>query len=118
MRILGVTTTVLVHDLDRALGFYRDVLGFSLREEEEDWALFEEGVGLVQSPEPLPEDNLKLNAVSVTLSVADAQAAFRELTARGVAFLVPPTPVGGAISAAFRDTEGNVLQLIERAAPA
>lgn len=114
MRLHDVKTIVLVQDMDRALHFYRDLLGLTTEQEEEDWAVFREGVGLMRSPEPLPPDNLNLNAVMITLFVEDATAAYHELIQQGVAFLVAPTDVGGAITAAFRDTEGNILQLIQR----
>ena len=103
----------LVQDMDRALRFYRDTLGFQLEYEEEDWAVFAENVGLMLSPEPIPQDSVNLNALMLTLQVPDARAAFNELTSKGVAFLVPPTDVGGAVSATFRDSEGNLIQLIE-----
>lgn len=115
MRFHDVKTIVLVQDMDRALQFYRDLIGFTVEQEEEDWAVFREGVGLMRSPEPLPLDNLSLNAVMITLFVEDAHAAYHELIENGVAFLVAPTHVGGAVTAAFRDTEGNILQLVQKA---
>ena len=113
MRIDSVTAMVLVHDMDRAVRFYRDLLGFTLTFEQEDWAMFDERVGLMLSPEPLPQDNLNLNAVMVTLQVPDAHAAYHELIEKGVAFMVGPSDVGGAIVASFRDSEGNLLQLLQ-----
>jgi predicted enzyme related to lactoylglutathione lyase len=104
---------VLVQDIDRAIRFYRDLLGFTLRAEQEDWAIFDERVGLMLSPEPLPADNISLNAVMLTLNVEDVHAAYHELVTKGVAFLVGPTDVGGAIVATFRDSEGNLIQMLE-----
>jgi predicted enzyme related to lactoylglutathione lyase len=116
MRIQRVVTMALVQDMDRAVRFYRDTLGFTVEYEEEDWAVFSEGVGLMVSPEPIPEDSVNLNSVLITIQVEDTRAAFGELTEKGVAFLVPPTDVGGAVSATFRDSEGNLIQLIQHAA--
>ena len=113
MRVNQVTAMVLVQDMDRAIRFYRDLLGFRLQAEQEDWAMFEERVGLMLSPEPLPLDNMSLNAVMITLYVDDVHAAYQELVQKGVAFLVGPTDVGGAIVASFRDTEGNLLQMLQ-----
>lgn len=113
MRIDAVTTTVLVQDLDRALQFYRDTLGLTVTMEQEDWALFAEGVGLMLSPEPLPQDNLSLNAVMISLTVNNVHDAYHELIDKGVPFFVAPTDVGGAIVASFRDSEGNILQMIQ-----
>jgi predicted enzyme related to lactoylglutathione lyase len=104
---------VLVQDMDRAVRFYRDMLGFRLQAEQEDWAMFEERVGLMLSPEPLPLDNVSLNAVMLTLNVDDVHAAYHELVQKGVAFLVGPTDVGGAVVASFRDSEGNLLQMLQ-----
>jgi predicted enzyme related to lactoylglutathione lyase len=108
-----VTAMVLVQDMDRAMRFYRDTLGFEVQFEEVDWALFTENVGLMVSPEPLPQDNFNLNAVMITLNVDDVHTAYHELIEKGVAFLVGPTDVGGAIIASFRDSEGNILQLVQ-----
>ena len=104
---------VLVQDMDRAVRFYKDHLGLSLNYEQEDWAIFDEGVGLMLSPDPLPSDTIAVNAVFISLNVADVQQAFNELTSKGVAFLVPPTDVGGAIIATLRDSEGNLLQILQ-----
>lgn len=104
---------VLVQDMDRAIRFYRDDLGFRLQAEQEDWAMFEERVGLMLSPEPLPLDIVNLNAVMITLNVDDVHAAYHEMVQKGVAFLVGPTDVGGAVVASFRDSEGNLLQLLQ-----
>lgn len=114
MKINSVTTMVLVEDMDRALRFYRDQLGFSVVFEQEDWAIFTENVGLMLSPEPLPQDTLNMNAVSLSLNVDDVHSAFHELTEKGVAFFIGPTDIGGAIIASFRDTEGNLLQLVQK----
>lgn len=104
---------VLVQDIDRAVQFYRGTLGLTLDLEEEDWAVFAEGVGLMVSPEPLPPDNMSLNSVIITLTVPSVADAYGELVGKGVAFLVPPTDVGGAMVASFRDSEGNILQLVQ-----
>ena len=107
---------VVVNNIDSAVKFYRDQLGLKLQFEQEDWAQFTEGIGLMVSPEPLPIVNTDINRVIVTFDVEDASDEFRKLTSRGVAFLVPPTDIGGAIVASFRDSEGNLLQLLQRLA--
>ena len=112
MKIENVVSMVLVENMDRAIRFYCDTLGFTLQSEAEGWAIFEENAGLYVSPEPLPPENININAVMLTLMVEDVEQAFHELTEKGVAFLVPPTDVGGATVAAFRDTEGNLIQLM------
>jgi len=113
VRFHGVMAMVMVQDIERALRFYRDTLGFTVQDEQEDWVLFQEGVSLGLSPEPLPEANLAINAVMVTLIVEDVAACYNEMIQQGVAFFLPPTTDGGITFATFRDTEGNLLQLME-----
>ena len=76
MRFHGVMAMVLVQDIDRATRFYRDVLGFTIQEESEDWAIFNEGVGLQMSPEPLPENSVNVNAVQVALNVENVHETY------------------------------------------
>ena len=113
MQIQGVMATVLVNDIERAIRFYRDLLGFTIEEEAEEWVVFAEGVGLRVAPKPLPELNSGLNGVTLTLLVADVRAAFAELTQAGVAFFVPPTEAEGGVFATLRDSEGNFVQLMQ-----
>jgi predicted enzyme related to lactoylglutathione lyase len=113
LKFTDVTTVVLVQDLDRALRFYRDVLGFTVQEETEEWVMFTQRVGLMLSPEPLPVDNINVNAVMLSLHVEDVQATYYELIEKGVPFIIAPTDIGDAKVATLRDPEGNVLQLIQ-----
>jgi predicted enzyme related to lactoylglutathione lyase len=96
--------------MEKAIAFYRDVLGFKLTSRdyvarfEIDGVLFE----LVPNP-----SNAKLPGTGnarVSLGVTDIQQAARELNQRGV----PTTPVkqepGGLLSY-FKDPDGNELCL-------
>jgi predicted enzyme related to lactoylglutathione lyase len=113
VKFQGVMATVRVQNIDRALRFYRDTLGFTVQEEEEDWVMFTEGVGLQIAPEPLSEVSFNVNAVLVTLLVDDVQGLYAELVKQGVPFFLPPTASGGVLYATFRDTENNLLQLMQ-----
>ena len=113
MRFHGVMAMALVQDIERATRFYRDILGFTIQEEQEDWVVFNEGVGLQVSPEPLPEVNLSVNSVQIALIVEDVEAAYAELIKKGVPFFLPPMESGGMVFATFRDTENNLLQLLQ-----
>lgn len=113
MRFSGVMAMVLVENIDRATKFYRDVLGFTIQEEAEDWVVFNEGVGLQMSPEPIPDVSLSLNAVQVALTVDNVHAAYDELIKKGVAFYLPPMESGGMVFATFRDTENNLVQIVQ-----
>jgi predicted enzyme related to lactoylglutathione lyase len=113
VRFHGVMAMVLVQDIDRATRFYRDTLGFTIQDESEDWVMFHEGVGLQMSPEPLPELSININAVQVALNVENVHEAYNELTKLGVPFYLPPMESGGMIFASFRDSENNLVQLVE-----
>lgn len=104
---------VLVHDIERAIRFYRDTLGFTVQDEQEDWVVFHEGVGLQLSPDPLPELNLNINGVQIALMVEDVQTSYSELIQRGVAFYLPPMESTGMMFATFRDSENNMVQLLQ-----
>ncbi len=108
----AIAVTVLVQDMDRAVQFYSRVLGLSLHTEGEEWALFSEGVLLQLNPEPSADVRYEANAVLLTLVVANVEEAFRELTALGAAFYLPPTQNGPFCSAALRDTENNLVQIL------
>jgi predicted enzyme related to lactoylglutathione lyase len=65
-----------------------------------------------------PESGDNANALvgrflGVSLAVADIQATYEQLFARGVDFLAPPEPMPwGGVLAHFRDPDGNVLSLV------
>ncbi len=113
MTVNRIATLIPTENLDTMLRFYRDVLGLRIEREEEDIAFLEGGLGIVAAAEPIDRDDLSLNGVMVALFVDDARAAFNELTARGVPFVVAPTDVANTVVAAFRDPDGYVLQLMQ-----
>ncbi len=113
MQLRGIMAMVMVRDIEAALRFYRDTLGFTVESEQEDIVTFVEGVGLQAAPEVSSELRFDPNAVVIALYVDDVQATFTQLTANGVAFFLPPTTEGGITFAAFRDTENNLLQLMQ-----
>jgi len=114
MRIQGVMAMVAVQNIERASRFYQEILGFSVQDEQEDWVIFDQGVGLHVSPEPTAEVDFRINSVMITLFVDDVRAAFNELTGKGVAFFLPPTTEEGATFATLRDTEGNLVQIMQQ----
>jgi predicted enzyme related to lactoylglutathione lyase len=108
-----IFSVVMVRDMDRAMRFYRDTLGLHPEEEQEDWAFFSEGIGLMMSDIPIGLEDLRMNSVILTLRTENIEESFRDLMAKGVVFSVPPADVGGAKVASFNDSEGNYLQLIQ-----
>lgn len=114
---------VRVQDLERAVGFYRDVLGLPLLFEFPGLAFFRAGsVRLMLSkPEQPAFDH---PGSIVYYAVADIEATHRTLADRGVLFLETPrvihrTPTSALWMAFFEDSEGNPIALMqEKAAPA
>jgi predicted enzyme related to lactoylglutathione lyase len=99
-----------VKNMDQAIAFYRDVLGFLLKSRDYvarfqvDGVLFE----LVPVPEGQPitgPGNARLS-----LGVADIQAAIGYLASKGVKATPAKPEVGGLLSL-FNDPDGNELCL-------
>jgi methylmalonyl-CoA/ethylmalonyl-CoA epimerase len=107
---------VIVHDLPKAVAFYRDVLGMKFLFEVPRMAFFD--CGGVRLMLGLPETaELDHPASILYYKVDDIQAAFRALKARGVRFLGEPGLVARMPDhelwlAEFRDMEDNILALM------
>lgn len=110
---------VFVRDLDRAVPFYREVLGLHLEnwDAEHHFAAFSGGpvrLGLAVAGEA--HSDLVGRHTGVGFAVADLEAEHARLAARGVGFPMPPArqPWGGFM-ALFADPDGNVFYLDQRA---
>ena len=119
MRITRLTqVSVHVKDLDRAVGFYTDMLGLELAFRAEGMAFFElEGVTLMLSLPSSPEFDHPSSILY--FGVDDIDDAHRALTGAGVPFRQPPVLVHEAADhelwmAFFVDTEGNTLAVAGR----
>jgi catechol 2,3-dioxygenase-like lactoylglutathione lyase family enzyme len=127
MRI--VVTSMLVDDQDKALAFYRDVLGFEPKLDipmgEHRWLTLTapgdpDGVQLLLEPdvhpaarpwkEALVADGIPYNS----FAVEDVHAEHARLSAAGVRFTQPPTAMGPVTTAVFDDTCGNLLQIAQQ----
>lgn len=94
-----------VADMGRAVKFYRDTMGLTLKFESKEWSEFVTGettFALHPSSAEMPAGALRLG-----FNVADLQAAYKDLTAKGVKFTMPPTKqdFGGTL-AELLDSEG------------
>lgn len=115
---------VFVSDLQRAVGFFRDTLGFPLQfaDEKFGYASFApEGVrfGVARVEESAPEAQLLVGRhTGIGFAVSDLDAAHRELAARRVRFTMAPTrqPWGGYM-ATFSDPDGNIFYLDQLRSP-
>jgi predicted enzyme related to lactoylglutathione lyase len=108
---------VNVHDLDRAIAFYRDVLGMTfLFQAPPNMAFFDcDGVRLMLGMADRPE--LDHPASIIYYKVDDIERVYEVFKARGVEFvvkphLVAPMPTYDLWLADFRDSEGNLLALM------
>jgi catechol 2,3-dioxygenase-like lactoylglutathione lyase family enzyme len=103
-----------VSDMDRAVSFYRDVLGLQLlRQDSATWAEFDAGgrrFALHSAGEGQPVGGGGATAV---FAVGDLNRAKSELAARGVTFTHEGDVEGYARFASFLDPDGNSVQLIE-----
>lgn len=94
-----------VADMDRAVKFYRDVLGFPLKFQSPGWSEFATGetiLGLHPASEKNPAGKIDLG-----FTVPDLQQFYQQTQAKGVRFLMPPTKQDfGGILAEFVDSEG------------
>ncbi len=102
-----------VADMDRAVKFYRDVLGLPLKFQSPGWSEFLTGdttLALHPSSAKNPP-----GAVELGFGVADIEKFHQELTAKGVHFTMPPTKQDfGGLLAQFLDSEGGHCSVAER----
>ncbi len=108
---------VNVKDFDRAIAFYRDVLGMKfLFQAPPNMAFFDcDGIRLMLGVADRPE--LNHPASIIYYKVDDIERVYEIFKARGVEFvvkphLVAPMPTYDLWLADFRDSEGNLLALM------
>jgi lactoylglutathione lyase len=101
-----------VDDMDRAVKFYRDVLGMQLKFQSPGWSEFETGettLGLHPASQKNPAGSVELG-----FKVSNLQKFHQEMTASGVKFSMPPTKqdFGGTL-AQLVDSEGGFCSVGE-----
>lgn len=130
------TAQLWVHDQDEALTFYTDKLGMEVRS---DVTVPEMGNfrWLTVGPSGQPDVSIVLMAVpgppmmdgetraavldlmgkgfagTVFLTTDDVHQSYRDLAARGVEFIDPPTPMLYGLDSSFRDPSGNNFRLTQ-----
>src|SRR5438552_3481127 len=95
-----------VADMGRAVKFYRDVVGLTLKFESPEWSEFETGETTF-ALHPASEQN-PAGKIELGLTMKNLQKAYEELQGKGVRFLMPPTEqdFGGKL-ARFEDSDGT-----------
>ena len=108
---------VPVSDVDRAIAFYRDMLGMRfLFKAPPGLGFFDCGGVRLLLDEPAKKQRQNFSSI-IYYKVADLPAAFSTLSARGVLFEQPPELVAKMPDhelwmAFFRDPDGNLLALM------
>ena len=115
----GLLIQIGVANLDRAIAFYTEVLGFTMTERRNDlkFAHIDTNVpglqiGLNESPSPKGSGSIVLN-----ISVANVVNTRKQLEARGLKFRGETVIIPGKVALAeFADPDGNVLRFAGPAA--
>jgi lactoylglutathione lyase len=120
-----VASVLFVRNLDRCLTFYRDTLGLEVQNSDAHSAAFkmEDIYFLLLDPSAAAslidseEGELKIKIEGgpwglLAAEVEDVDAAYEELSAKGVTFRRPPTDQPwGKRTAHFADPEGNLWEI-------
>ena len=124
-----VVTSVLVDDQEKALRFYRDILGFQKKTDvpmgEYRWLTVvapgdTNGVELLLEPDGHPaagpfKKALVQDGIPFTsFGVEDIQAEYDRLCKAGVHFTQPPVAMGPVTTAVLDDTCGNLIQIAQK----
>jgi catechol 2,3-dioxygenase-like lactoylglutathione lyase family enzyme len=115
---------LIVRDLDRALDFYTGILGLPLGHRSGDYAQLQTGStrlalytrSAMEQTLAMPLEPPPANApgFEIGFKVADVDAAFAELVARGAAPVAPPTNrVWAQRTAYVRDPDGHLVELAQ-----
>ena len=121
---MELTRHLVVSDLGRSVGWYRDVLGAELEREYGgtsavfqllgQWLLITTGGPPTEDKPGLTFDTPPEGSVSAQLifRVPDAHAAYETLAGRGAAFLTAPVHYDhGETRAFFRDPDGHLFEI-------
>jgi lactoylglutathione lyase len=94
-----------VADMNRAVTFYRDVVGLPLKFESPGWSEFSTGETTLALHPASPKN--PAGKVELGFNVADLQRFYEDMRAKRVTFPMPPTKqdFGGTL-AQFEDSEG------------
>lgn len=112
MKVQAVKYMLMAQDMDRAVHFYRDVIGFSPSFENEHWSELTHGDAIVALHGG--HDGSR-NPTGFSIQVDDVDAAVRAATEAGASLESGPTALDdeGIKIADLVDPEGNVIMLTE-----
>jgi len=94
-----------VTDMNKAVRFYRDTLGLKVKFESPGWSEFVTGETTL-ALHPASDQN-PAGKVELGFTVSDVEAFYRDMSAKGVLFRMPPKKQDfGRVLAQFVDSEG------------
>ena len=110
---------VFVSDMDKSVAFYRDVLGFPVRNQSHKWTEFGTGettlaLHLADADEhPHTHAMMPAGHCHVGLTVPDVDAFHAEVVAKGVKCLQPPKKQNWGTLAVYADPDGLPVSVSE-----
>jgi catechol 2,3-dioxygenase-like lactoylglutathione lyase family enzyme len=116
--IKGGLATIYVGDMDRAVQFYTEALGFKLQYQAgKEWAQVDAGEGLILGLHPThpggPQPGQNGSTVVGFVMDEPIEQTYQKLAERGVTFDGPVMDTGHIKLAYFRDPDGNNFYLSE-----
>ena len=123
-----IVTSLFVEDQERALNFYSETLGFTVKQDvpigEFRWITLvspgdQNGTELVLEPNVYPaakeyQQALFADGIPATMfGVSDVRQEYERLGGLGVHFTVTPTETDNVTMAVLDDTCGNLIQIIQ-----
>jgi predicted enzyme related to lactoylglutathione lyase len=121
-------TRVYVDDQDKALRFYTEVLGFTIKAdftngtyrwltvaspEEPDGAELQLALNDNPAAKDYQQAMFEQGQPAAMFYTDDVQGDFERIGERGAEFTMPPTDVTGSTVAMLKDTCGNLIQLTQ-----
>lgn len=105
--------TLWVNEYDACLAFYRDVLGLPLETADDNFAQFATQGAKLYLHRLGTKSPLRSRALEIHFEVTDVDAVYCKLLERGVQFEHQPANMPwGTRMAAFRDPEGNAIEIV------
>jgi lactoylglutathione lyase len=114
---------LLVADAPKLIGFYRDVLGFEVKQESEDWIELstKEGSTVLalypkrdkKKPSSVKQGLDNANNMLIGFNVSDLDSVCKELDNKGVSFFKRPAEESFGKHAIIEDPEGNLISIAE-----
>ena len=104
---------VIVSDLDEAISWYQEKLGFEVRERDGHWVTVAPE-GWASEIHLCKMDELEPGNTGILLLADNLEDTCKELKEKGVEFTQEPSKKAGGTIAKFKDLSGNVLWLMSK----